>query len=79
MTEEMIRERIRKLFSESPMVHMDVSLTKPKLVLNSAEARITGVFPHFFQIEEDSQGYTRHHSLKYTEVMIGHIVIKELA
>ncbi len=39
--EELIRDKIVALYKENPIVHIDVSLSRPRLELKSAEAVIT--------------------------------------
>ncbi len=76
-TEADIRARIRRLYETAPQIRMDVSLQRPKLSLVGAEATITGVYPHIFQIEETSTGVVRRHTLQYADVLIRRIVIYE--
>ncbi len=77
-TEETIRSDIRALMETAPRIHMDVSISRPKLQLTDAEATIIGVYPHFFIIEESSTGRVRRHSLGYADVLIRRIIIREL-
>ncbi len=76
--EEKVKKEIKRLFDTAPNVHMDVTLTSPKLVLRNAEATIKRVYPHIFQIEETSSGTPKCHTLQYTDVMVGNIVILEM-
>ncbi len=78
-TIEHIKGQIQKLYQTNPHIHMDITLKKPKLTLISTEATLTGVFPNIFQIEECTTGRKRLHTLRYTDVMIGSVVIKELS
>ncbi len=77
-TVEQIKTKLRELYLTAPNIHMDVNLTRPRLQLSDAEAKIIGVFRNIFQIEEHSMGVARRHDLQYTEILIGRIVIKEL-
>ncbi len=75
---ESIRAQIQKLYQTDPIIHMDVSLTNPRLSYTNAEVKITGVYPHIFQIEEYTSGAPKRHSLQYADVLIRHVVIAEL-
>ncbi len=77
-TEETIRTAIRTLMESAPHIHMDVNISRPKLKLEGAEATLTGVYPHFFIIEEKSCGTVRRHTLQYADVLTRRIVIAEL-
>ncbi len=74
----MIRQKIRKLYETNPNVHMDVTLTRPKLVMFNAPAKITGVYSNIFEIEEGTSGLVKSHSLQYADVLIGRVTILEM-
>lgn len=40
--------------------------------------KIVGVYPHIFQVEEAAGSPPRRHSLQYSDVLVGHVVISEL-
>ncbi len=73
-----IREQIKKLYATNPVIHMDVSLTTPRLTLKNAEVTIKSIYPHVFRIEESLSGTPKCHTLQYSDVLIRHIVISEL-
>ena len=75
---ELIREKIKALYNTNPDIHMNVSLTHPKLFLENASVKITGVYRNIFQIEECSGGTPKRHTLQYSDVLVKHIVISEL-
>lgn len=75
---DLIREDVKKLYKTNPHIHMDVSITSPKISLKNAEATITRVFPHIFQISEESNGYVRKHTIQYADILINHIKILEM-
>jgi uncharacterized protein Veg len=77
-TESYIRAQILQLFQTNPNIHMNVSLSRPKLVLENAPAKILSVYPHIFQIEECSCGAPKKHILQYSDILTRHIVITEL-
>ncbi len=75
---ETIREEIKRLYLTDPHVHLDVTLTSPKLRMVNTPATITGMYRHIFQIEECTSGTPKRHSLQYTDVLTRNIVILEL-
>ena len=75
---ELIKKEIKRLYETSPNVHLDVSLTHPKLHLENDPVVIKGVYTNLFRIEERSSGYAQCHSLQYADVLTGHIKIHEL-
>ncbi len=75
---ELIREQIKKLYNKNPVIHLNVSLKKPRIQLENTTATIKGVYPHIFQIEETINGKPKQHTLQYSDIITGNIVILEL-
>lgn len=75
---EEIREKIRGLFETAPQIHMDVSITHPRVELHGAPATIVGVYRNVFRIEECSTGICRNHTLQYADMVTDRIKILEL-
>ncbi len=75
---EIVRAQIKRLYETNPDIHITLSLSQPKLALNKAEAKITGVYKQLFQIEEYSEGKPQRHALQYIDVLINRVVISEL-
>ena len=71
-----IRQRIAERYRTNPKIRVNVNLTRPKLQLRDAEAVITGVYSHLFQVEETA-GERKRHILQYTDVLLGSIEIIE--
>lgn len=78
LPQEKIRNQIKRLYETAPVIHMNISLKKPRLELFNAQATITGVFPHIFQVEETTSGRPVRHTLQYNDVLIKNIVILEM-
>lgn len=78
LTVDKIKTELKRLKEENPKVHMDVALTRPKLTLTSVEAEIVGAYAHIFQIEENSSGELKRHTLQYSDILTGQVVIHEL-
>lgn len=75
---EVIRGRIEQLYRNHPQVHVNISLTHPKICLVNVPATICGVYPHIFRIEESSEGMRKAHTLQYNDVVTHRIEILEL-
>ena len=69
-----IRVRIQRLYESDPVIHLNVSITRPKIVLKNKTARITGIYPHIFQIEANGERF----SIQYAEVLAKNVIITEL-
>ena len=75
MTEiDKVKRKIQTLYRTNPFIHVDVSIKRPKVLVNGQQARIVGVYPHIFQIEAEGKRY----SLQYSDVLIKSIRILEL-
>ncbi len=73
-----LREKMKKLVAVNPNVHINVSLSKPRLNLKNEPVKITGIYAHIFQIEEYSSGAPIRYTLQYADVLIKRIEIIEL-
>lgn len=73
-----IRQRILERYQSDPKIHLNVSLKSPKLELKNVEAEITGVYRYIFQIEEETSGEKKRHTLQYADVLLHSIEILEL-
>ena len=75
---ETIRDRIAKLYVTHPDVHINISMTSPKVSVRNEPVRITGVYPHLFRIEEKNTGVPRSFTHRYTDLLTGRVEIAEL-
>lgn len=50
---EQIRQRISERYLSDPNIRINVSLRQPRLHLRDVPVKITGVYRHIFQVEED--------------------------
>lgn len=73
-----IKNGIKKLYENAPDIHINVNLSRPKIIIEASPAKIVGVHKHIFQIEENENGRPVRHTFQYGDVLIGHITIKEL-
>lgn len=75
---DIIKRRIGRLYAVKPNVHVNVSLSHPKLELRDDPVTIKGVYPHVFRIEEYTSGEPKCHTLQYADVLTKQIEIVEL-
>lgn len=76
---EQIKSGIEKLFKTNPNIHISVSRTHPKVIVDASPAKIVGVYRNIFQVEECESGkiYARH-TFQYGDILIGQVMIEEL-
>lgn len=72
-----IRRKIAERYRANPKIRVNVNLTHPKLQLRGAEAVITGVYSHLFQVEEVGEEQKRH-TLQYTDVLLHNVEIIDI-
>lgn len=72
------KEQIKRLYENNTKIHMDVTLSYPRLTLTNEEAIITAVYRNLFQIEENKNGETNRHTISYTDLITKQVVIKEI-
>ena len=75
---QQIRQRISERYLSDPNIRINVSLRQPRLHLNDVPVRITGVYRHIFQVEEDSSVQPKRHALQYADVLTHDIELLNL-
>ena len=74
-----IKSGIEKLFKTNPNIHISVSKTHPKVIVDASPAKIVGVYKNIFQVEECEGGkMPARHTFQYGDILIGQVVIEEL-
>ena len=77
-TVEHIKSEIERLYKTDPNVLVSVNMKRPKLIIERAPAKIVGVYKNIFRIEECGTGLPTRHTLQYSDVLIGQVVIEKL-
>ena len=78
-TMDYIKSGIEKLFKTNPNIHISVSRTHPKVIVDASPAKIVGVYKNIFQVEECEGGkMPTRHTFQYGDVLIGQVTIEEL-
>ena len=78
-TVEHIKSEIKRLYETDPNIHISVSRTHPKVIVDASPAKIVGTYKNIFQIEESEGGkMPTRHTFQYGDVLIGQVVIEEL-
>ena len=75
---QQIRQRISERYRSDPNIRINVSLRQLRLHLNNVPVKITGVYRHIFQVEEDSSGQSKRHALQYADVLTHDIELLDL-
>lgn len=75
---QQIRQRISERYLSDPNIRINASLRQPKLRLSNVPVKITGVYRHIFQVEEDSSGQPKRHALQYADVLTHDIELLNL-
>ena len=75
---QQIRQRILERYQSDPNIRINVSLRQPRLHLNNVPVKITGVYRHIFQVEEDSSGQSKRHALQYADVLTHDIELLDI-
>ena len=75
---QQIRQRILERYRSDPNIRINVSLRQPRLHLNNVPVKITGVYRHIFQVEEDSSGQSKRHALQYADVLTHDIELLDI-
>ena len=75
---QQIRQRISERYRSDPNIRINVSLRQPRLHLCDVPVRITGVYRHIFQVEEDSSGQPKRPALQYADVLTHDIELLDL-
>ena len=74
-----IRHKIEQLYKTHPQIHLNVSYTHPKVLLKNEPVTIQAVYPHIFEVEETSHGFSNLKSIQYTDVLTKNIEVVEFA
>lgn len=75
---QQLHAAIEQLYDKDPHIHVTIHLSHPRREGEDIPATIRGVYPNIFRIEECKDGYVRSHSVQYTELLTGQVVIREL-
>lgn len=75
---EEIKSAIIHLYTTSPNIHINATMTHPKLVLKNAPAVIKGVYPNVFRVEEIGTAHPICHSFQYADILTKRVRIAEL-
>lgn len=75
---QQIRQHISERYRSDPNIRINVSLRQPRLHLNNVPVKITGVYRHIFQVEEDSSGQSKRHAPQYADVLTHDIELLDI-
>ena len=75
---EAIRSKVMTLRERDPHVHVNVSITRPKVSIRNDPAGILDIYPNVFRLRECHGGTEKIHTVKYSDILTGQIEIIEL-
>ena len=76
---EQIKKDVERLYRNTPYIHISVCRMRPKILVEAQPAKIVGVYKNIFQVEECEPGkMPARHTLQYSDILIGQVVIEEL-
>lgn len=75
---EFIKKGIAALYTNAPNVHVSTKASYQKELGKETPATLVGVYKNIFQIEQTVAGRIVRHTYQYGDVLIGHVVIREL-
>ena len=74
-----IKSEIRRLYETNPNIHINVSISRPKIHLTNEAAVIKGVYRNIFRIEQCSSGTPICYTLQYADILTGQVQIPEMS
>lgn len=77
-TVDWIKRESKTLYETNPRIHVNISISHPKVHLQNDPAVIKDIYPNVFRIEEYSSGSPKCPTLQYTDVFTKQIEIVEL-
>ena len=75
---DLIKKGILTLYKTNPNIHVNVTISNPKVNLKNRPVVIKGVYPHVFQIEDRSGSPNACHTISYIDILTGNVEILEL-
>ena len=73
-----IKNKVKQLYVTNPNIHINVSLSQPKIRLRNHPVTIKSVYPNVFRIEDNQDGTSSFHTLQYSEILTKQLEIVEL-
>lgn len=73
-----IKCKLNELYHTQPNIHINVSISHPKVSLQNEAVVIKGIYSHIFQIEEFSSGFPKRRTIQYNDILTKNIEIVEL-
>lgn len=75
---EDIKRGLSLLLKNAPVVRVSLRMNHPRVTLEEKPARLVGVYENIFQLAPIDGTATRRYTVRYSEVLIGQVVIAEL-
>ena len=75
---DVIKEKIAELHRNDEEICVEVHSKNPKINVDHAPARITGVYKNLFTLEVIENGLKKIYSVQYTDLFIGKVKIDKI-
>ncbi|MBQ7323474.1 MAG: hypothetical protein IJW96_02795 [Clostridia bacterium] len=73
-----MRTWIHDLYQRNADIQVTMHTIRPKSDWDKIPAKIVGVYPHFFQITQQTKGISSIHTITYTDLCIQNIQIEAI-
>lgn len=77
-TLDFIKNRVKNLYETNPDIHINLSMSHPRVCVKNDPVKIIGVYKNVFRIEEHSNGSPQIHTFQYTDILTKQIEIAEI-
>ncbi len=77
-TLDYVKREIKAFYDNEQEIHVNISISHPRIELTNNPAKITGVYSNIFRLEEYSKGTKATHTVKYSELLTKQVEIVEL-
>ncbi len=74
---ETIREKMKRLKDKDPNIHVNVTISRPKIRLDNTPAQILDIYPNVFRLRDIAQD--KLYTVKYSDILTGQVKIIELS
>ena len=74
---EAIREKMKRLKDKDPNIHVNVTISRPKIRLDNTPAQILDIYPNVFRLRDIAQD--KLYTVKYSDILTRQVEIIELS
>lgn len=75
---DFIKNKVKNLYETNPNIHVNLSMSHPRIYVKNDHVKITGVYKNVFRIEEYSTGTPKSHTFQYTDILTKQVEVAEI-